>query len=230
MNPRRANPLSRLFSNADIAQEDSGMLSYVDVFVLMATVFVLALLLNRPNLAPQAGHDTPTLIEQIANLPAPAAGTKLTTPKPTGWLAAFQRTLNEEHLENLVTLHEQPEVTELSIATRVLFNAGEAELTRAGQAVLGELLPAIAKTSGMVYIEGHTDDLPFFDDKFPTNWELAAARANAVLTFFVAGGVDEKHFRAVSFGDTQPLVPNTSESNRQKNRRVTLVIHRHIKD
>lgn len=208
------------------------MLSYVDVFVLMATLFVLALFLNRPNPVvpqnnlPTSGHDAPNLIEQIANLPTPAAGTPITSPKQTDWLAAFQRTLNEEHLENLVTLNEQAEVTELSIASRVLFNAGEAELTRAGQAVLDELLPAIAKTSGMVYIEGHTDDLPFFDDKFPTNWELAAARANAVLTFFVVGGLDEERFRAVSFADSKPLAPNINESNRQKNRRITLVIHR----
>lgn len=208
------------------------MLSYVDVFVLMATLFVLALFLNRPNPVvpqnnlPTSGHDAPNLIEQIANLPAPAAGTAIATHASTDWLAAFQRTLNEEHLENLVTLNEQAEVTELSIASRVLFNAGEAELTRAGQAVLDELLPAIAKTSGMVYIEGHTDDLPFFDDKFPTNWELAAARANAVLTFFVVGGLDEERFRAVSFADSKPLAPNTNESNRQKNRRITLVIHR----
>lgn len=210
------------------------MLSYLDIFILIVTLLVLVLTLNVPKPAkvadPALAHDAPDLIDQIVRLPASSAGTVSNASAQPDWLALFRKTLSQEHLENLVTIHEQSEVTELNIATRVLFNAGEAELTRAGKAVLTELLPAIAQTSGMVYIEGHTDDLPFFDDQFATNWELAAARASQVLKYFVAEGLDDKRFRAASFADTQPVAPNTNESNRQKNRRITLVIHRHMKN
>lgn len=244
MNAHRSARHNSLLSNTDLASEEPSLLGYANVFVLMAALFVLALFLERTGTAPgrqasttnapatQAPDTTPqsgNLLDQLVNLPPPAAGDQTGATTSPDWLATFRQTLKDEHLEHLITITERPEVTELSIASRVLFDAGEASLTRSGLAVLTELLPAITQTSGMVYIEGHTDNLPILADQFASNWELAAARASEVQKFFVAEGLAESRFRAVSFADTQPLAPNTNESNRQQNRRMNLVIHRHMK-
>lgn len=244
MNAHRSARHNTLLSNADLATEEPSLLGYANIFVLMAAFFVLVLFLDRTGTAPAIEGTTTkaqatevpdatlqpgNLIEQLVNLPPPAAGDQTDNNSSPDWLATFRQTLKDEHLEHLITITERPEVTELSIASRVLFDAGEASLTRAGLAVLTELLPAITQTSGMVYIEGHTDNLPILADQFASNWELAAARASEVQKFFVAEGLAESRFRAVSFADTQPLAPNTNESNRQQNRRMNLVIHRHMK-
>ena len=108
----------------------------------------------------------------------------------------------------------------------MLFESGDSDLTRAGIAVLEKLTPVLAETQGQIFIEGHTDNRPIETAKYPSNWDLAAARATEVLQFFVLEGLDKQRFRAVSYGDTKPVVPNSSAANRQKNRRVSLVIEK----
>jgi chemotaxis protein MotB len=213
-----SNRLASLLSNRDIAQEDSWMISYIDVFLLMSTLFVLLLFLNRNTLP--AGVD-PLMINPNA-LPAPAAGVAL--PDRAAWQTQLRQTLHQERMDGLVALTETDRFSELEITSRVLFEAGASELSRAGEAVLVQLLPALRQTDGLVIIEGHTDDAPIHTERYPSNWELAAARATEVLRFLVAEGLDQARLRAVSYGDTRPRAPNDSEANRLKNRRVNLLI------
>ena len=85
-------------------------------------------------------------------------------------------------------------------------------------------MPVLLATDGIIFIEGHTDNMPIQSEAFASNWELAAARATEVLQFFVIEGVPKEKLRAVSYGDTKPLVSNDSEQNRQQNRRVSLLL------
>ncbi len=229
--------LQNLFSDRDVAHEESWMISYIDVFVLMTTLFVMLLFLNRPELShapllemPQVveneGISEQSLLEQLNALPAPEAGEPKPSRQQARWQQQIRETLKAERLESLVTFADGHEFSELEISSRVLFASGETELSRAGEALLERLLPIIRQTEGLIFIEGHTDDDPISTERFPSNWELAAARATEVLQFFVGEGLDKSRFRAVSYGDTKPLAPNTDEANRQKNRRVNLVIQR----
>jgi len=128
----------------------------------------------------------------------------------------------------LITLIKDSNFTELAIQSRVLFSSGTSELTRSGEDVLEKLVPVLKDSDGLVFIEGHTDDNPISTSRFSSNWDLASARATEVLQFFVAEGIKKSRFRAVSYGDTKPLVENTSEANRQRNRRVSLMIQRQV--
>jgi outer membrane protein OmpA-like peptidoglycan-associated protein len=67
-------------------------------------------------------------------------------------------------------------------------------------------------------IGGHTDNV----GKEEYNMKLSQARADAVKAWLVAHGVDAKRITAKGYGDTRPLVPNTTDANRFKNRRVEL--------
>jgi flagellar motor protein MotB len=113
---------------------------------------------------------------------------------------------------------------ELNIGSSVLFSPAEAGLRLEGQFVIDQLIPLIQETRGLIVIQGHTDSLPIATHDFPSNWELAGARAMNVLHYLVAQGVEKDRLRMISFADTQPLVPNTSEANRQKNRRVSIIL------
>lgn len=71
-----------------------------------------------------------------------------------------------------------------------------------------------------VFIQGHTDDVG--DDQ--RNMVLSDERAQGVRDYLVSLGVDKSRLKAKGFGETNPKVPNTSDTNRAKNRRTDFVI------
>jgi len=226
--------LQLLTNDIESNSDDSWMISYIDVFVLMSTVFVMLLVLSRADLAesvtPQAITNAKTSADQIVDVTDLALGVSNTVSQTqnVNWLEDISTSIKENGLESLVTLIKDSNFTELAIQSRVLFSSGTSELTRSGEDVLEKLVPVLKVSDGLVFIEGHTDDHPISTSRFSSNWDLASARATEVLQFFVAEGIQKSRFRAVSYGDTKPLVENTSEANRQRNRRVSLMIQRQV--
>lgn len=111
------------------------------------------------------------------------------------------------------------------LAERVLFDLGKADLRPDSRRVLDVLAGVLARIPNPVRVEGHTDNLPIRNERFPSNWELSTARATTVVRYFVEHHrLDPRRFSAAGYGEYHPLVPNTSDANRQKNRRVDVVI------
>jgi outer membrane protein OmpA-like peptidoglycan-associated protein len=69
-----------------------------------------------------------------------------------------------------------------------------------------------------VEISGHTDS----EGTGPYNMKLSARRAEAVKAWLVAHGVAALRMTIAGYGDTRPLMPNTTDQNRARNRRVEL--------
>jgi len=226
--------LQLLTDDIESNSDDSWMISYIDVFVLMSTVFVMLLVLSRAELAESVAQHAITTakspVEQVVDVTDFALGVSSSTSQTqnVNWLEDISTSIKANGLESLVTLIKDSNFTELAIQSRVLFSSGTSELTRSGEDVLEKLVPVLKASDGLVFIEGHTDDNPISTSRFSSNWDLASARATEVLQFFVAEGVKKSRFRAVSYGDTKPLVENTSEANRQRNRRVSLMIQRRM--
>ena len=72
----------------------------------------------------------------------------------------------------------------------------------------------------MVRVDGHTDS----DGKDEDNLDLSDRRANAVKRYLVDKGVAAARLQAIGYGETKPVVANTSKSNKEQNRRVEFVI------
>ena len=77
-----------------------------------------------------------------------------------------------------------------------------------------------------INIKGHTDDIPIATERFPSNWELSAVRATTVLKYLIGKGISARRLTATGYGDSDPLVPNTSDRNRAVNRRVEFVLEK----
>jgi chemotaxis protein MotB len=76
-----------------------------------------------------------------------------------------------------------------------------------------------------IIVEGHTDDLPIQGGQFESNWELASLRATSVVRYLIKfHEIDPKKIAAISYADTKPVAPNTSEDNRSKNRRIEILV------
>jgi len=115
----------------------------------------------------------------------------------------------------------------LSIIIRddFLFSTGRSEINQAATSVLEDVATIIGDFEGRVIVEGHTDNVPITTRQFPSNWELSTGRAITIVKHLTEMmGVDPVKCSAVGYGDTRPKVPNDTSQNRQKNRRVEIIL------
>ena len=103
------------------------------------------------------------------------------------------------------------------------FEAGGTELGAEAANLLQKLVNISLSAPGQLEVRGHTDDRPITNSVYPSNWELSAARAGSVVRFLIERGVPPHRLKAVGLGDSRPLVPNDSDANRARNRRVEFV-------
>ena len=112
----------------------------------------------------------------------------------------------------------------MRMSDRALFDVGVAKISRQAIPLLKRVGDIISRTRFDVRIEGHTDDLPIKTAQFPSNWELSTARAVNVLRYFIEiVGISNQRLSAVGCGQFQPMMPNSSEAHRAKNRRVEII-------
>lgn len=78
---------------------------------------------------------------------------------------------------------------------------------------------------GEITVTGHTDNDQVSDELNSNNWELSAKRAVSVAVELMSGtGLDKNRLVVVGHADTRPIVPNNTEQNRRRNRRVEISI------
>jgi len=105
----------------------------------------------------------------------------------------------------------------------VLFGTGAAELKPGGQKLIGELSQELQSVPYQIVVIGYTDDVPIgpaLENRYPSNWELAGARASAVVRAMIDDGIPPVQLVALSTGDTQPIASNDTEEGRARNRRI----------
>jgi chemotaxis protein MotB len=109
------------------------------------------------------------------------------------------------------------------LATDILFASGSASLSKEGRAAVGEVAQVLASIPRAFQVEGHTDNVPISSAQYPSNWELASARAITVLRAMIEAGLPAERVSAASYGETKPVAPNEPES-RAQNRRIEITI------
>ncbi len=111
-----------------------------------------------------------------------------------------------------------------------LFKSGGAELAEEPKGVLTEMSKFFTKFPYKIEIEGHTDDIPIGSERFPSNWELSAARAVTVARYFQSVGMPPARIAATGYGEYQPIADNATTEGREMNRRVEIFLHLNQED
>ncbi len=114
--------------------------------------------------------------------------------------------------------------------SEVLFDSGSAELGNAGKEQLSRLAGTLKTIAARIptginwvlRVDGHTDSVPISNDRFPSNWELSAARAISVVKHLKAQGIPPGRLAAAGFGEFHPLAEGNSAATRQRNRRIEI--------
>jgi len=144
----------------------------------------------------------------------------------------------KEKIEN--SLREQIEAQEVKIeeiegklkvifVDKILFDTGKVEIGTRGQEALLGLADSLRENKNQnILVEGHTDDVPIglaLMDRYPTNWELSAARAIGVVRFLQEKGwLEPERLSAAAYSYYRPVASNDTAEGRRQNRRIEIVL------
>lgn len=205
-------------------EEESWLLTYLDVMTLLLVMMVVMLAFAKP-----ASEDTGSG-QGAGGSAAPQAQAPLNLrPQLNQLVQAREKDplagLPLDQLGEGVEVVVNDGVVSFRINSEMLFPSGQADLIGPGAEMLATLVPALnALPNQRIVVEGHTDNVPIQTERYPSNWELSSGRAGSVVRQLIALGVSPDRIRATGFADTKPLKPNDSEANRAANRRVDLVL------
>ncbi len=143
----------------------------------------------------------------------------------------------EDLLEGMKSEIEKGKITitqlkgklKVNMLDEILFDSGRTTIKSEGVEVLervGEILLNVRDRA--INVEGHTDDVPIGPElarRYPTNWELSAARATNVARYLQEKiGIDPSLLSATGYGEYHPVASNEDEEGRARNRRIEIVL------
>lgn len=217
----------------EIEENDGGwLLTYVDVLsVILAMLVVLLGQMAVQHL--QTTNEDSRMAASYEAVPSDEPAVEVQKPQPSIQTDAESvQTIDaesrlvaaiEDRFQDEVKVVQRDKGISLEIADVILFDSGKAELLAEALPVLKRLAVTLQEIGEAdIAVEGHTDDRPILGGRFQSNWELAAARANAVTRFLLDHGFAPKHLRSVSFADAHPVADNSNPNGRAENRRVNL--------
>jgi type VI secretion system protein ImpK len=160
---------------------------------------------------------------QVAPPPAPAPPPPVVVSVLAPKLRQF---LAPEIKAGLVEVLEDAQTITVRLANRNMFGSGEATLASSYGSILQRIGDALNDEPGNVTVYGFTDDQPIHTARFPSNFELSQARADAVATLLRTRLKDPGRLHAQGKGQTNPITSNATEDGRRQNRRTEIVLVR----
>jgi len=137
--------------------------------------------------------------------------------------------LQQEIKNGEITVTRVMDKLSVNLVEKILFDSGSSEIKPGGRKILdrvGGILKSV--TDRQIRIEGYTDNVPIgsrLSDRFPTNWELSAARAVNVVRYLSGPvGVSPGLLSAAGFAENHPVAANETKEGRAQNRRIEIVL------
>jgi chemotaxis protein MotB len=137
--------------------------------------------------------------------------------------------LKQEIADKQIQVERIRDQLRVEMVDEILFDSGEAVIKPAGLEVLRRVGAILKKVPNRrIEVQGHTDNVPIaapLAKRFPTNWELSAARATNVARFLQdEAKIDPKLLFATAFSEYRPRAVNDTEEGRRKNRRIEILL------
>ncbi len=138
-------------------------------------------------------------------------------------MSALQNATGTEH--NSIQVAQSREGIVIQLSDKFLFNPGEAILKKQSYPELRKIANIIAKTDREIRVRGYTDTTPIHNKMFADNWDLSTARAvNVLRKLIYFGHINPDRLGASGYSQYRPITRNTTEAEKQKNRRVDIVL------
>lgn len=133
--------------------------------------------------------------------------------------------LSSELKANQIKISEMKDGVTVNLSQDILFPSGSATLNDSGVDVIKKVSGKLKNIPHQIIVAGFTDNVAIKGElakKFPSNWELAGARAASVVRLLEGQGVDSDKMTAVSFGENKPVASNDDWKSRKQNRRIEI--------
>ena len=174
------------------------------------------------------------LIEAVDDLKLELQQEKLAVQKKEREISELDKTrkeiesgLKEQIEQKDIKLEEIEGKLKVTFVDKILFDSGSVNIKPEGKKVLLKLTDSFrADKDQNIVVEGHTDDVQIGSallGRFPTNWELSAARA---VTRFLheEGNIEPERLTASGFSFYRPVADNETEEGRRQNRRIEIIL------
>jgi chemotaxis protein MotB len=143
---------------------------------------------------------------------------------------SLEASLRAEINADQVKIEQLENGIRVTMSDQLLYRSGAVELHPNGEAALNKVmgqLTNMAAQGNQIDVVGNTDNVPIgreLAERYPTNWELAGARAAIVVRYLQQGGVNPSQLEAISNGQYHPVASNDTAEGRAQNRRTDLLI------
>ena len=135
--------------------------------------------------------------------------------------------LSSELSGQQITIEQMEKGVNVNLPEAILFESGSSDVKKTGEIVLHKVAKELWDVPYQTIVGGFTDNVPIssrLKPKFPSNWDLAAARATNVVRMLEDSGVPKERLVVVSFGENQPVASNENPEGRALNRRIEIRI------
>jgi len=220
---KNRNPRGSSFSTETNKGTDIWLITLSDLLLLLVIFFVILFSMelqkHSPKLSPPVKSKGISIEEKT--------GATGTDPSSLSKSASIEKDLadllNREKTRQDVTVKRVADLVTLTFSEGMVFDPGYARLKPSGQATLEKVATFIKERPYLTMeVQGHTDDKPIRNTRYPSNWELSVDRATQVAKTLIGLGINPSQLSVKGFGEYHPLYPNDSDENRLKNRRVEI--------
>jgi len=130
-------------------------------------------------------------------------------------------------ISNTIIVKEDPRGIVINLSDKLLFEVGKADLSPAAKALLDDLATILFSSGKHIKIEGHTDNTPIHNERYPSNWQLSTDRATSVIMHWISKHPEvATRLSAAGYGEYRPVASNATPEGRARNRRVDIIVLR----
>ena len=141
-------------------------------------------------------------------------------------LDQVEKFIDDRVLDGIVEAVPGQRGVTIRIKGTLMFETASDVLRPEATPILNEIAGLAARYAYKIAVQGHTDDVPIRTERFPSNWELSAARAVAGVRYLIEHGkVKPERVTATGLAHTQPITHNQTPAAKARNRRLEFVFY-----
>ena len=178
----------------------------------LAVYWILGWLLSGPS---------DVVFSAISEVKAPTVQVAPAREADSPRLAVF---LAPEIRDDLVTVRDEVDRSVVVLRGDGVFESGAGSVRDQYLPVLSRVADALRQTQGDILVRGYSDNVPMRSARYPSNWHLSQARADAVKELLEHRLNQPSRVRAEGRGEADPVAPNDTAAGRARNRRVEITL------
>jgi chemotaxis protein MotB len=165
---------------------------------------------------------------RIVSSPTGALGTAVENGDLAQLRAELETTLAMEIKRGEIAMRSDPDGLVISLREVGFFESGSAQMKTESQAAFDRIANILRERDYRLRIEGHTDNAPIHNSRFPSNWELSTSRATEIVRLLIVrDGFTPDRLSAAGFAEFHPVATNLTSDGRGMNRRVDIIVLGH---